>query len=67
MGMSPKSGKNITSLGVLSSIEKMCMFGPQWRMNSGPTKLITGGFVILLGCTKPLEMSLVGPLFILDR
>ena len=47
--------------------QKMGMFGPRWRMNSGPMKLISGGFVLPIGSTKPPEMSFIGPLFILHR
>ena len=28
------------------------MFGSRWRINSGPMKLITGGFVVKKSCTK---------------
>ena len=45
----------------------ICMFGPRRGMNSGPMKLISGAWDGAGWSTKPLEMSFIGPLFILHR
>ena len=46
---------------------KVGMFGTRWRMNSGPMKLISRGFVLHARGTKPPEMGSIGPLFTLHR
>ena len=48
-------------------LRQVGMFGPRWRMNSGPMDLISGCFVGAHGSFEPLEMSSIGPLFILQR
>ena len=45
----------------------MSMFGLRWRVNSGPMKSISGGFVLHPSPSQAPEMSFVDPLFILHR